>query len=52
LDSTITWNENTIDQLFSAGPNEVVPGTKMPMQKVSDNKKRKALIEFLKTATK
>ena len=51
LDSTITWDEKSIDRLFSAGPNEVVPGTKMPLQKVSDNKKRKALIDFLKSAT-
>ena len=51
IDSTITWNETTIDQLFSEGAHKVVPGTKMPLQKVADNKKRKALIDYLKTAT-
>ena len=52
LDSTIVWNEKTLDDLFAKGPHKIVPGTKMPLQKVSDNKKRKALIEYLKIATK
>jgi cytochrome c len=51
LDSNIIWDEKTIDELFVEGPHKIVPGTKMPLQKVSDNKKRKALIEYLKEAT-
>jgi cytochrome c len=52
IDSNVVWNEKTIDELFVKGPHIIVPGTKMPLQKVSDNKKRKALIEYLKEATK
>ncbi len=49
--SPIIWNEYSIDQLFVKGPQEVVPGTKMPLQKVKDDEKRKALIDYLKKAT-
>jgi cytochrome c len=51
LDSTIVWNENTLDELFARGPHEIVPGTKMPLQKVSNDEKRKALIQYLRIAT-
>ncbi|GAA0411632.1 c-type cytochrome [Cocleimonas flava] len=50
-DSPIIWDEKTIDELFVEGPAKVVPGTKMPLQKVADDKQRKALIAFLKKAT-
>ncbi|KAG1694936.1 Cytochrome c [Nymphon striatum] len=51
-DSPIIWDEKTIDDLFVEGPAKIVPGTKMPLQKVADDKKRKALIAYLKKATK
>ncbi len=51
-DSSIIWDEKTIDELFVEGPAKIVPGTKMPLQKVTDDKKRKALIAYLKKATK
>ncbi len=47
----IIWNENTIDQLFALGPQHVTPGSKMPLQKIAERKKRIALIEFLKEST-
>ena len=50
--SDIIWNEETIGQLFGEGPQEVVPGTKMPLQKMTNAEERKALITFLKEATK
>ena len=50
--SDIIWNEETIGQLFGEGPQEVVPGTKMPLQKMTDAEERNALITFLKEATK
>lgn len=50
--SDIIWNEDTIDRLFGEGPQEVVPGTKMPLQKMTSAEERNALIAFLKEATK
>ena len=45
------WTEKTVDQLFADGPENFVPGTKMPLQKMSNDDERKALIAFLKHAT-
>ncbi len=50
--SDIVWNEETIGRLFGDGPQEVVPGTKMPLQKMTNLEERNALIAFLKEATK
>ena len=47
----VIWNEKTIDELFVKGPQAVVPGSKMPLQKVADRKKRQALIQYLKKAS-
>jgi len=52
LQSDIIWNEDTIDKLFLHGPEIVTPGSKMPLQRISDKQKRQALIKFLKSATK
>lgn len=49
--SDIIWNERTIGLLFDHGPQEVTPGSKMPLQQIHDDKKRHALITYLKTAT-
>lgn len=49
--SDIIWNEETIGRLFGDGPQEVVPGTKMPLQKMTSADERNALIAFLKKAT-
>ena len=46
------WNEHTIDRLFAEGPEKFVPGTKMPLQKMSKQDERLALINYLKRATK
>ncbi|MGK6318236.1 c-type cytochrome [Sphingomonas sp. DT-204] len=48
--SKIRWNEQTLDQ-YLAAPTQKVPGTRMVMR-VPDAAKRKALIAYLKTATK
>ncbi|MGI9482600.1 MAG: c-type cytochrome [Hyphomicrobiales bacterium] len=45
------WNEETIGQLFAIGPENFAPGTKMPLQKMSNAKERNALIAFLKKAS-
>ena len=51
LDSKIIWNEKTIHQLFTKGPDLVLPGTKMPIQRMKISQDRIDLINFLKEAT-
>ena len=51
LQSDIVWNEETIARLFDDGPDEVVPGTKMPIQRLKSVSRRDDLIRFLKKAT-
>ena len=50
-EADFVWNEETIDKLFDLGPHEFTPGSKMPIQRITDRKKREALIAFLKRAT-
>ena len=45
------WNEDTIDQLFDLGPDHFIPGSKMPMQRITRPEDRQDLIEFLKENT-
>lgn len=47
-DSTLVWNEHSIDRLFDIGPDHFVPGSKMPMQRITGLQDRRDLIEFLK----
>lgn len=49
--SDIIWGEDTIDQLFDLGPDHFIPGSKMPMQRITDPQDRRDLTDFLKTAT-
>ncbi|NNJ76393.1 MAG: c-type cytochrome [Anderseniella sp.] len=51
LDSDIVWNADTIGKLFEKGPQHLVPGTKMPLQKMSNTEERDAMIEWLKEKT-
>lgn len=50
-ESELIWNEETIDQLFSIGPDHLLPGTKMPLQRMPDRQDRADLIAFLKRMT-
>lgn len=50
-ESGIIWNEDTIGRLFDHGPDIVVPGTKMPIQRLKSVERRDELIRFLKSAT-
>ena len=52
LNSDLIWSEETIDALFAEGPHVLLPGTKMPLQKMPRTKNRKALIEYLREATR
>jgi cytochrome c len=49
--SAIVWNEETIGKLLDLGPDEFTPGSKMPLQRITDASAREALITFLKSAT-
>jgi cytochrome c len=49
--SDIIWNEDTIDALFDLGPDHYIPGSKMPMQRITAAEDRKDLVAFLKHAT-
>lgn len=50
-DAPIVWNEETIAKLFELGPENFTPGSKMPLQKITDAAIRDQLIAFLKRAT-
>ncbi|MCL3881070.1 c-type cytochrome [Marivita sp. GX14005] len=49
--SSIIWNETTIDGLFDIGPEEYVPGTKMPMQRITSAQDRADLVAYLRDRT-
>lgn len=49
-ESDIIWNEDTIGALFEKGPQHVVPGTKMPLQRLRSSEDRRALLHFLRQA--
>ncbi|XDB00214.1 c-type cytochrome [Sulfitobacter sp. LCG007] len=47
----IVWNEETVDRLFDLGPDHYIPGSKMPMQRITAPEDRADLIAFLRQAT-
>ncbi len=49
--SQIIWSDATIDALFGEGPDNYIPGSKMPMQIIAKPSDRADLIAFLKSAT-
>ena len=49
--SDIIWSAETISRLFDDGPDVVLPGTKMPVQRLKDPEERAALVAFLKRMT-
>ena len=51
VNSDLVWNEETIDKLFAIGPDHLLPGTKMPLQRMPSAQDRADLIAFLKEAT-
>lgn len=50
--SDLVWNAETIDQLFEQGPEAFLPGTKMPLQRMTNARDRADLIEYLMKATR
>lgn len=49
--SDLVWNEETIDKLFAIGPDHLLPGTKMPLQRMPSAQDRADLIAFLREVT-
>jgi len=46
------WNRDTLFRLFDEGPDKFLPGTKMPVQRVTDREKLAQLVNYLKELTK
>ncbi len=45
------WNEKTLFQLFDLGPDKYLPGTKMPLQKLTNAEQLTQLVDYLKELT-
>ncbi len=49
--SDLIWSDATIDALFDIGPEHYIPGTKMPMQRITGAEDRADLIAYLRRET-
>ena len=49
--SRLVWTEKTVSRLFEVGPEQLVPGSKMPLQRMPDPKDRAELVTYLKRIT-
>jgi cytochrome c len=49
--SDIVWDDDTIDALFDIGPDHYIPGTKMPMQRITGAQDRADLVSYLREET-
>lgn len=49
--SSMVWTAETIDALFAEGPDKVTPGSKMPLQTLSNRQDRADLIAYMRQAT-
>jgi cytochrome c len=45
------WDEATLFRLFDDGPDVMLPGTKMPVQRITSSEQLRQLIDYLKQAT-
>lgn len=50
-DATFAWDEATLFRLFDDGPDVMLPGTKMPVQRITNSEQLRQLIDYLKQAT-
>jgi cytochrome c len=50
-ESDIIWTEESIDALFDLGPDHYIPGSKMPMQRITAPQDRDDLVAYLRRAT-
>jgi cytochrome c len=51
INSDIVWTPETIDILFDQGPDHYIPGSKMPMQRITKSQDRSDLIGYLQEVT-
>jgi cytochrome c len=49
--SDVVWTEQTVARLFEVGPEVMVPGSKMPLQRIPDARDRGDLVAYLKQVT-
>lgn len=49
--SNIIWNADSINALFELGPDHYIPGSKMPMQRITNPDDRADLIAYMRNAT-
>jgi cytochrome c len=49
--SDLIWTEETVARLFEVGPDVLVPGSKMPLQRMPSAEDRAALVTYLKRIT-
>jgi cytochrome c len=49
--SDLVWTEETVARLFEVGPEVMVPGSKMPLQRMPSAADRAALVAYLKRIT-
>ena len=49
--SGIIWSDDTVDALFDIGPDHYIPGSKMPMQRITAPGDRQDLIAYLRRVT-
>lgn len=47
--SNIVWTEETLSRLFELGPEQFVPGSRMPLQRMPDAEDRAALVAYIAT---
>ena len=45
------WDDKTLFRLFNEGPDKMLPGTKMPVQRVTDAKQLADLVDYLREIT-
>ena len=50
-ESSVVWGAETIAQLFNEGPDVMLPGTKMPIQRIPSEEDREALVRYLEKVT-
>lgn len=50
--SDIVWGADSIDALFDLGPDHYIPGSKMPMQRITAVQDRDDLVAYLRRSTK
>lgn len=47
----LVWDRDTLSELFRLGPDRYLPGTKMPLQRISDEAELENLIDYLAQIT-